>query len=380
MSEPSTPPSFIAIPALDNTFGALLIGTFLGLMLYGVLLQQLFRYSRLYTEDVVLLKVLVGTVIVLETFHTVISAHICYNYLVSNYFTPWNLLFGNWSIDLLPLSSGLVILTSQSFFARRVVAIGGKFRWIAGIAIVLFVGELAFYAAATVKAFMLPTFKDFLSVTWFISTGSAMAVTADFLLTSVLIISLRRSRTGFKQTDSTIDVLILFAVNTGLITGYLQLLACVLFMAELTTQRPSLCNILGIVFALILPSNLIYAAVGIVGTKLYATTLLAALNSRKSLVARGTRTFGLAQVSESSEGAGPSIALSIISRHTTNLNESRRTSCAAPRSNSLRIPTVLIEQDQRGIGKFDNNIHIIKPTLSEDFGPSSDVWDASNRV
>ncbi|RPD69899.1 hypothetical protein L226DRAFT_262370 [Lentinus tigrinus ALCF2SS1-7] len=360
MSEPSTPPSFIAIPALDNTFGALLIGTFLGLMLYGVLLQQLFRYSRLYTEDVVLLKVLVGTVIVLETFHTVISAHICYNYLVSNYFTPWNLLFGNWSIDLLPLSSGLVILTSQSFFARRVVAIGGKFRWIAGIAIVLFVGELAFYAAATVKAFMLPTFKDFLSVTWFISTGSAMAVTADFLLTSVLIISLRRSRTGFKQTDSTIDVLILFAVNTGLITG--------------------LCNILGIVFALILPSNLIYAAVGIVGTKLYATTLLAALNSRKSLVARGTRTFGLAQVSESSEGAGPSIALSIISRHTTNLNESRRTSCAAPRSNSLRIPTVLIEQDQRGIGKFDNNIHIIKPTLSEDFGPSSDVWDASNRV
>ncbi|KAI0695499.1 hypothetical protein C8T65DRAFT_45212 [Cerioporus squamosus] len=248
MAQPSSPlyPR-IPIPTLDNTFGAVLVATFIALMLYGITLQQSYRYARSCADDGALLKTLVGAVVVLETFHSLINVHICYYYLTTSYFKPFNLLYGNWSIDLLPLSSAVVILASQSFFARRVVAVGGRYRWIAGVAIVLLLGELGFYTAATAKAFNLPTFIDFRTVTWFISTGSAMAVTADLLLTGVLILSLRRSRTGFKQTDSTIDVLILYSINTGLVTG--------------------LCNVLAFLSALILPYDLIYAAVGIVGTK-----------------------------------------------------------------------------------------------------------------
>ena len=48
-----------------------------------------------------------------------------------------------------------------------------------------------------------------------ISVGSAQAITADTLLTSVLIVTLRRRRTGIRRTDSMIDVLILYAVSTG---------------------------------------------------------------------------------------------------------------------------------------------------------------------
>ena len=45
--------------------------------------------------------------------------------------------------------------------------------------------------------------------------GSAQAITADSLLTGVLIVTLHWSRTGIKRTDSMIDVLILYAVSTG---------------------------------------------------------------------------------------------------------------------------------------------------------------------
>ncbi|KAI0788182.1 hypothetical protein C8Q74DRAFT_1256330 [Fomes fomentarius] len=262
----------LKIPALDDTFGAVLLGTFVGLLLYGTALHQSYRYFRIYVNDRTLLKVLVIVVLLFDTFNTYLSAHISYHYLVTNYFMPFNLLFGSWSVRILPLSSGLVICTSQSFFARRVVVIGKQYKPVAAIAIALLFGELGFFAAATAEAFMLPNFQTFRSVTWLISCGSAMAVTADLLLTTVLIISLRKSRTGIRRTDSMVDFLVLYAVNTGLVTG--------------------LFNILSFVFSIAMPSKLIYYAVGIAGTKLYAVTLLAALNARQSLNAQGMLTFG----------------------------------------------------------------------------------------
>ncbi|EIW55352.1 uncharacterized protein TRAVEDRAFT_51476 [Trametes versicolor FP-101664 SS1] len=41
----------IKVPALDNTFGALLLGTFLGLVLYGLTLHQGYRYTRFPAYD-----------------------------------------------------------------------------------------------------------------------------------------------------------------------------------------------------------------------------------------------------------------------------------------------------------------------------------------
>ncbi|KAI0706370.1 hypothetical protein C8Q76DRAFT_156810 [Earliella scabrosa] len=274
-TSPTFLPPLLQVPALDDTFGSVLVGTFVGLLLYGITLHQSYRYGRNYTKDRTILKALVATVLLLETFNTVLSAHICYYYLVSNYFEPRKLLFGSWSVRLLPLSSGLVICTSQSFFARRVIVVGEMYRWVAFVAIALLIGELGFFAAATAEAFIRPSFASFSHVTWLISSGSGMAVTADLLLTTVLIISLRKSRTGVRRTDSMIDVLIMYSINTGLVTGIF--------------------NILSLALSIAYPDKLLYASFGIAGTKLYATSLLAALNSRQSLASRGMLTFGVTE-------------------------------------------------------------------------------------
>ncbi|KAH9895559.1 hypothetical protein C8Q73DRAFT_611340, partial [Cubamyces lactineus] len=50
------------LPALDNTYGALLLGTSFGLMLYGLTIHQTFRYTRLYPKDKLWLKILVRIV------------------------------------------------------------------------------------------------------------------------------------------------------------------------------------------------------------------------------------------------------------------------------------------------------------------------------
>ena len=82
---PASPLSLLlpAIPALDNTYGCILVGTFIGLMcvfismgmgswrlwltllssrLYGMTLHQSYRYFRLYPNDTKVLKALVSVI------------------------------------------------------------------------------------------------------------------------------------------------------------------------------------------------------------------------------------------------------------------------------------------------------------------------------
>ncbi|KAI0363601.1 hypothetical protein BV20DRAFT_116461 [Pilatotrama ljubarskyi] len=244
------------LPSLNNTYGAVLLGSYFGVMLYGFNMHQAYRYSRLFPGDHMYLKVLVVAVLILETFHTVLCMHMSYYYLASNYFDPIALLAGSWSIDLLPISAGVTIIACQTFFVRRVYLVGRRYKVLVGLVIALLFGELAFCAAATAEAFIQPTFAKYEHVTWLISVGFGMAVVADGILTTALIIALRKSRTGVRRTDSVIDVLVLYAITTGLLT--------------------SIFNTLAFMFALIEPSNLIYVGVNIVASKLYATSLFAA--------------------------------------------------------------------------------------------------------
>ncbi|TBU40947.1 hypothetical protein BD309DRAFT_1021046 [Dichomitus squalens] len=251
-----------AIPPLDDTFGALLIGTFVGLIQYGWTTHQCYRYFRMYPEDTWLLKSLVAGVLLLETFHSVLCMHICYFYLTTNYFNPLALQSGVWSISLLGVVTGAVIFLSQLFFLRRVYLIGKKFRPLVFLCALFLLTELGLATSVTVDTFIHPTLHNS-DQAWMNSAGVGIAALSDTLVTAALTFSLHRSRTGIKRTDSLIDVLIMYAINTGLVTG--------------------IANILSFCFAIAMPNNLIYAGIDIVATKFYANSLMAVLNSRRAL-------------------------------------------------------------------------------------------------
>ncbi|KAI0759575.1 hypothetical protein BD413DRAFT_596250 [Trametes elegans] len=254
------------VPALDNTFGAVLLGTCIGLILYGLTTHQTYRYFRLYPNDASVIKILVTILLILETFHTALCIHMCYYYLAKNYFHPTALLDGVWSLKLIPVVTGVIIFVCHGFYARRVYIVGGRYKLLVAIVGVFMFGELGFVIASTTEAFIQPSFASWESYTWLISAGFGCAVGADLVLTTSLIYVLRRSRTGFKSTDSLIDILIVYTINTGLLTG--------------------LFSILSLVFAVVTPNNLIYVALNMVSTRSYANAVLAVLNSRRSLVER----------------------------------------------------------------------------------------------
>ncbi|KAI0636268.1 hypothetical protein C8Q77DRAFT_1208090 [Trametes polyzona] len=273
------------VPALDNTFGAFMIGTFLGLILYGLIIHQVYRYFRLY-HDMLLIRAWVVCIFILETFHVATCMHICYYYLVSCYFKPPELLVATWTIQFQSIICALEIVVAQCFFAFRVYMLGPKYKPLVAISafcsilglalaagqstsqtlrhilILEHVSSMATSTAATGISHRVQTFEKFWSYIWIDSAALGAAVVADTITTIVLCIHLRQSRTGFKRTDTTLDRLALYAINTGLLTSILNIVAVILLSCM---------------------SNLIAFAVAIIQARVYANSVLAVLNTRQHL-------------------------------------------------------------------------------------------------
>ncbi|EIW53716.1 uncharacterized protein TRAVEDRAFT_52835 [Trametes versicolor FP-101664 SS1] len=233
----------IRLPPLDNTFGALLIGTLLGLILLGIMLHQAYRYALTFPGDSLWLKILVASMVSLEIASNGMSVHMCYYYLVTNYFHPENIAQSVWTIELSPLVGETTLIITQSYFARRLWLLGSRYRPVVVLTCVCIIAELG--------------------TIYLIPTTFALAVAVNAMLTISLICALRCKRTAFKSTNAMLDHLILYAVSTGLLNGIVDLVTTILAFAT--------------------PHNLVYSILGIPGGKLYGISLLAALHSRRTV-------------------------------------------------------------------------------------------------
>ncbi|KAI0351874.1 hypothetical protein OH77DRAFT_837221 [Trametes cingulata] len=218
----SSPP-----PSLDSTFGAFMLGTCFGAMFFGLTLHQTYRYFFTSKKsDTAFVKSLVISLVLLDTLHTASCIHASYYHLVRNYFNP----------------SSLGSATSVPHRRNMEVQESG------------------------LLVYTTPSLAEFAKYSWIVSTISGLAVSCDTLLTGTLIYILLRNRTEFNHTNSLIDLLVLYAVTTG----FISLIVMVFIF----------------VFGLILPGNLIYISIGILGTKLYSNSVLASLNAREGLASK----------------------------------------------------------------------------------------------
>ncbi|KAI1783612.1 hypothetical protein LXA43DRAFT_1102374 [Ganoderma leucocontextum] len=330
----------IALPALDNTYGAIMLGTFGGLMTYGLTMHQGYRYMHLpyYKQDATYIKAMVALVLLIETVHSVLSMHACYYYFATNYFHPEILFHGSWSINLLPMSTGVVIAVSQSFFARRLFKINPRYAPIVGFVVLLLLGELA----ATVEAFIQPDLLHYQKFSWMISTALGMVIAADGILTVLLTIVLHRSRTGFKSTDSMINVLIMYTINTGLLTGTISTISffmvCHAFQStlEIFTEL--------VLQAVFYPDTLIDDGLNLFAAKLYANSLLAVLNSRHFLSSYG----------KSDYEATPS-KISAIHRSALVSNSSDVPACRDVLANSQHVLDIRVTSESQRDASFNGD-------------------------
>ncbi|KAI0808196.1 hypothetical protein C8Q74DRAFT_1363609 [Fomes fomentarius] len=228
-------PSSLHIPSLGSTFGALLISAFVTLLLYGLTVNQLYHYLFLWHTDASTLKMIVLGLFIADTLHCVITSHLCYHYLTTDYLNPLDLNNNVWSFQMMaPVTASLML------------------------------AELGLCAAYSQKSFTTKTFvAESSSILRLVTAVFGVAVFIDCTLTSALVVILRWRRTDFQRTNDVLNTLALYAV--------------------IATSLNSALSIPAFILVLLRPYDFIWVAVAIPVTKVYSNSVLAMLNCRAFL-------------------------------------------------------------------------------------------------
>ncbi|KAF7366848.1 MFS general substrate transporter [Mycena sanguinolenta] len=253
---------------LGLTFGALLLGVLIASTAYGLTIVQTYIYFDRFPNDDMINKITVWLLFVLETFHTAISWHMIYYYLILN--------FGNlgtfleqpiWSLSTLVIVTHIIEFTRQCFYARRVFFLSGRSVIISMIILVLATIGAGFGIVVgvrfdrTILASIHPTIYS-----WGV-TSIVGLTSADMVITVSSIYYLKQGKRGnYAQTESLLDKLMLWTGSTGMITSTISLAFLGAFIGA--------------------PDALVYLALDQILTRVYVNTLLATLNFRAVLRGR----------------------------------------------------------------------------------------------
>lgn len=313
----STAPS----TALINAFvvpngGALLLAAIVSTLFYGITILQTYLYYDRYLEDAMYLRIFVAVLMALDTAQQGLVTYSAWWYLVPNY--------GNLeSTKLIPPGVGYecaitvsTALLAQCFFAHRVWSLSGQRKSIplAIVALSLTQFALAMYYVAFIQTHN--SIGTLAEVSWSAAGGIACAMTADFLITIFLCYYLHVLRSGMPKSDKLVNLLVLYTVNTGLLTSLNSICCIVLTTVSSTT------------FWFSIPFCLV--------SKCYVNSVLATLTARERLRSINSGTALRASLNRppwlvTAVSAKPDI------RSTQRIQETGRSERWHPRAGSLKL-------------------------------------------
>ncbi|KAL4260382.1 hypothetical protein AB1N83_007209 [Pleurotus pulmonarius] len=247
---------------LSSSIGALSIGAFFSICLFGANSPQSWYYYQHYPTDATILKSAVAFLWFLEATHTILICHAIYFYTVLGFGSIGKLETIVWSIKLTIIVTGLLTLTTQSFFAWRVHILSKK-RPIPLIIICMAIGHAAFTWAVAGIAFGFNVFTDIPRLWENLSAVTlALGGATNLSISLSLGYYLHHARSGIAETDKLINKLIFWALNVGILTSIADFTVLILIL----TQNAK---------------NLDFIAVYEVMSNLYAASMLATLNTRR---------------------------------------------------------------------------------------------------
>jgi hypothetical protein len=200
--------------------------------------------------------------------HLIFMTHGVYSYLITHFADFDALSTPTWSLLAQVIITVLSDLIVRCVFARRIWLLSGLNTWLLLfiVSVSIFVGGMGF--AFATRGFIDGSYAKIVQESWILYTALGGSVVADVMITVSLCILLGSIRTGFKPTDSLVNTLMLYTINTGLLTS-VSAIACFVTFA-------------------IWPHAFVFIGFYFVLSKLYINSLLAMLNTRERLRKRNT--------------------------------------------------------------------------------------------
>jgi len=151
----------------------------------------------------------------------------------------------------------------QTFYTFRILRLSKRNFWLSGSIFLVIVSKTGCGAAWVILSMQLDTYEQLLNISALTITINALSTVVDVSIAVSLCYLLHKARTGFKRSDSIINKLIIFVVNTGMLTTFCAITTLVCLIAS--------------------PHSLVYATFYFCIGRLYTNSFLATLNARKSL-------------------------------------------------------------------------------------------------
>ncbi|KJA15302.1 hypothetical protein HYPSUDRAFT_393214 [Hypholoma sublateritium FD-334 SS-4] len=283
------------MPSVRLLFGPILIGVFLNMILYGVLLVQIYHYHLTYKKDAPWIKYLVYYLFAVETINTACDIAIVFQPLIDNFGKPEATMYFPTMFAAEPIVIVAISTPIQLFFAWRIKLLT-KSNILALIVCALSITSLAGGAWTTgllvkIKLFSRKPELHWPALVWFLS-----ACVADVMITVVLVFTLSKRKTGFVATDGAIEKIIRLTVQTGMLTAFFAIGDVIFFMS--------------------LPHTALNFVWDLALSKLYSNCLLSTLNSRLSIQSESGfhPTYHKQGVSSSGGARRPGVSAAVFSQ------------------------------------------------------------------
>ncbi|KAJ7832365.1 hypothetical protein B0H13DRAFT_2370986 [Mycena leptocephala] len=221
-------PSFDA----DSTLGALLIGTLVSYVLFGVATTQTYIYYGRFPDDSRAMKATVALVWCAEFAHAICIGCTIYSMVITNYGHPERLVQLPNSLVASTVIGSLVSYFIQSFFAYRIYTLSRS------LIIPCICWALSLFRVIPPNVVMLKfgihePLGDFLSSWgWLFDTVWAVSAVNDLFIASTLVVLLYRRRSlGLKSTAAVVDKMITWTIETGVVTSIASIVMMSVFLS-----------------------------------------------------------------------------------------------------------------------------------------------------
>ncbi|KAK7442217.1 hypothetical protein VKT23_016188 [Stygiomarasmius scandens] len=239
---------------LGPTLGLLELGALFSTVLYGTVLVQTYNYYHAQFKG----DNLVAFVCVLETLHTAVLWTYLYSRTVENFGNLDALDQVHWALAIIVPISGLIVFFVESFFAYRIYILSRSpyFPVVCVLGLMVRFG-LGIAFAVTAIGYRISVY--IVEFKWLVTTALTVGAVVDVAITTALCLVLRRNVTVQPRTKQIVDKLVLWAIETGMLTSVCAIIEVILMQTK---------------------DNLLWAFFFFMSAKFYSNSLLASLNGR----------------------------------------------------------------------------------------------------
>ncbi|KAH9053233.1 hypothetical protein EDB87DRAFT_1825730 [Lactarius vividus] len=288
-----------ALIPVDNTLGALLVGTILSSILYGVTWLQVYSYYNSHClRDQWPIKSFVAFLMLVDTANLVFNTYTTYHVGVTNFGDYRSNTFKSWASRSQPataLSAIILEVFVQHYYVYRIYRLGRgplhlpvaivRLRDLFGagihsheqsaISLTRFVIGIVYTAKVLKHIHKSGNHFQELSI-----AALSCSVVCDILITFGMVYSLLSNRTQFRKTNNVLNLLAIYSINCGTLHLVFAISCLTLVLFTLTSRGQILTPYTKLAKY---RDTLIYAPSIFIMSRLYSCAFMSILNSRDNL-------------------------------------------------------------------------------------------------